>query len=105
MSSTFQSDLGNYDALVIGAGPAGSAAAYTLASRGVRVCLVDKAVFPRDKLCGGLVTHRSINLLSEIFENKLNPDLFTKSHDVIFKMASKTLSSTRSTWPLYFTMR
>lgn len=45
------------DVLVVGAGPAGSAAARILASAGRDVTLVDKAVFPRDKCCGdGLTT-------------------------------------------------
>jgi geranylgeranyl reductase family protein len=40
------------DVLVIGAGPAGAAAAITLASRGIDLVLVDQADFPRDKACG-----------------------------------------------------
>jgi menaquinone-9 beta-reductase len=45
------------DVLVVGAGPAGSAAAITLARAGRSVLLVDKAEFPRDKCCGdGLTT-------------------------------------------------
>jgi len=44
------------DVLVIGAGPAGSAAALTLARAGIDVVLVDQHVFPRDKVCGdGLI--------------------------------------------------
>ena len=44
------------DVLVIGAGPAGSAAALTLARAGVDVVLVDQHAFPRDKVCGdGLI--------------------------------------------------
>jgi geranylgeranyl reductase family protein len=45
-----------YDLLVIGAGPAGSAAARHAAQRGLSVALVDRAEFPRDKTCGdGLI--------------------------------------------------
>ena len=45
------------DVLVVGGGPAGSAAASVLASAGRSVMVVDKAVFPRDKCCGdGLTT-------------------------------------------------
>jgi geranylgeranyl reductase family protein len=45
------------DVLVVGAGPAGSAAASTLARAGRSVMVVDKATFPRDKCCGdGLTT-------------------------------------------------
>jgi geranylgeranyl reductase family protein len=44
------------DVLVIGAGPAGSAAAWQLASRGLDVVLADQHAFPRDKVCGdGLI--------------------------------------------------
>jgi geranylgeranyl reductase family protein len=44
------------DVLVIGAGPAGAAAAWALARAGRRVALVDREAFPRDKTCGdGLI--------------------------------------------------
>jgi geranylgeranyl reductase family protein len=55
--------VSRFDVAVIGAGPAGSVAAYHLASAGARVLLVDKAVFPRDKPCGGGVTGRAARLL------------------------------------------
>lgn len=42
----------SFDIAVIGAGPAGSVTAYAAARRGLRVALVDRAVFPRDKTCG-----------------------------------------------------
>jgi len=44
-----------FDAVVVGAGPAGSIAALVLARSGARVALADKAAFPRDKACGDLV--------------------------------------------------
>ena len=52
-----------YDAIVVGAGPAGSTAAYRLAKTGADVLLLDRARFPRDKPCGGGVTGRAARLL------------------------------------------
>jgi len=45
-----------FDAAVIGAGPAGSSAAIMLARRGYSVALVDRSLFPREKLCGDFVS-------------------------------------------------
>jgi geranylgeranyl reductase family protein len=55
--------MAEFDVAVIGAGPAGSTAAYRLAAAGARTLLVDKATFPRDKPCGGGVTLRAARLL------------------------------------------
>jgi geranylgeranyl reductase family protein len=55
-----------FDVLVVGAGPAGSVAALTLARGGARVALVDKAEFPRDKACGDLVGPRGVQLLDDL---------------------------------------
>lgn len=52
-----------WDCVVIGAGPAGSATALGLARRGVRVLLVDKATFPRPKVCGCCVNPRALEAL------------------------------------------
>jgi geranylgeranyl reductase family protein len=54
-----------FDAIVVGAGPAGSAAAHRLASAGASVLLLDRARFPRDKPCGGGLTGRAVRLLPE----------------------------------------
>jgi geranylgeranyl reductase family protein len=55
--------VASYDVAILGAGPAGSTAAYRLATAGARVLLLDKATFPRDKPCGGGVTGRAERLL------------------------------------------
>jgi geranylgeranyl reductase family protein len=44
-----------FDAVIVGAGPAGSAAAIGLARRGYEVALIDKQYFPREKLCGDFI--------------------------------------------------
>jgi len=51
------------DVIVVGAGPAGSAAAYYSASAGLNVLLLDKAAFPRDKVCGDGLTPRAVKEL------------------------------------------
>jgi geranylgeranyl reductase family protein len=48
------------DVLVVGAGPGGSAAAYHLARHGIDVTLVERAAFPREKVCGDGITPRGV---------------------------------------------
>ncbi|HEY5694100.1 MAG TPA: geranylgeranyl reductase family protein [Gaiellaceae bacterium] len=55
--------MASYDVAILGGGPAGSTAAYRLATAGASVLLLDKATFPRDKPCGGGVTGRAARLL------------------------------------------
>ena len=50
----------SYDAIVVGAGPAGASAAQALAAGGARVLLLEKARLPRYKPCGGGLTARSL---------------------------------------------
>ena len=52
-----------FDAIVVGAGPAGSATAIRLARGGANVLLADRARFPRDKPCGGGLTGRAVREL------------------------------------------
>ena len=51
------------DVLVVGGGPGGAAAAYYLARQGIDVTVVDKAAFPREKVCGDGLTPRSVAAL------------------------------------------
>ncbi|PID53364.1 MAG: FAD-linked oxidoreductase [Micrococcales bacterium] len=54
------------DVLVVGAGPAGSAAAAWAARQGLETTLVDAAVFPRDKTCGDGLTPRAVGELTRL---------------------------------------
>ncbi|GIF05258.1 geranylgeranyl reductase family protein [Actinoplanes siamensis] len=51
------------DVIVVGAGPGGSAAAYHLARHGLRVLLLEKTEFPREKVCGDGLTPRAVRQL------------------------------------------
>jgi len=57
-SASLGSDDSNDEVLVVGAGPAGATAARTLARAGVRVRLLDRSAFPRNKPCGGGISVR-----------------------------------------------
>lgn len=65
-----------YDACIVGAGPAGATCAFYLARAGRRVLLLEKARFPRDKICGDAVCYgafahlREMGVLQEIEEKR-----------------------------------
>jgi geranylgeranyl reductase family protein len=61
-----QVNAARFDAVVVGAGPAGSIAALVLARGGARVALADKAAFPRDKACGDLIGPRGVQVLDDL---------------------------------------
>jgi menaquinone-9 beta-reductase len=94
-----------FDAVVIGGGPAGSAAAHTLATAGRRVCIIDKARFPREKLCGGLVTPRSKSTFEAIFGGTWKDELFNSSRNIEFFADGQFLAPQEAKLPLFFTMR
>jgi len=57
----------NVDILIVGGGPAGSALGYLLQKSGYSCCIVDKCAFPRVKLCGGLLTQKTVSLMNNIY--------------------------------------
>jgi geranylgeranyl reductase family protein len=60
--------VNTYDVIVIGAGPSGSAAGVALARDGFSVVVVDRAEFPRDKPCGGLLSAKCMSLLGKVLD-------------------------------------
>lgn len=63
----------SYDALIVGGGPAGSTCARALVQAGLRVLVMDKRPFPRDKVCAGWITPavvRTLNLDTEDYRRR-----------------------------------
>jgi flavin-dependent dehydrogenase len=70
-------DAGNWvwDAIVLGAGPAGAIAARQLAASGTRTLLVEKKAFPRGKVCGACLNESALRVLESVGLGDLVADL------------------------------
>ncbi|MGH9288019.1 MAG: geranylgeranyl reductase family protein [Acidimicrobiales bacterium] len=66
-----------HDVLVVGGGPAGSAAGFWLAKAGHDVCVLERKAFPRDKTCGDGLTPRAVH---QIREMGLEPAIAARHH-------------------------
>lgn len=94
-----------YDVVVVGGGPAGSAASHTARRHGLSTLLIDKKVFPRDKLCGGLLTPRSKALFERIFAQTWDERLISSSDTIAFSSQGEYLATVSDHQTLYFCMR
>ena len=65
MAGTVVSDA-VYDVAVVGAGPAGAVTAFAAATRGLSVLLLDKATFPRRKVCGCCLNAHALSALAAV---------------------------------------
>ena len=65
-SGSIPKDGSSFDAIVVGGGPGGSAAAAFLAMNGAKVLLLEKAVYPRDKTCGDAVGGKSLKHVEQL---------------------------------------
>jgi menaquinone-9 beta-reductase len=77
-----------FDALVVGAGPAGAAAAITLARAGRSVALCDRARFPRDKTCGDGLTTGALRRLEDLGLEPQSVSSFTTVDELIVRSPS-----------------
>ncbi|HXY83668.1 MAG TPA: NAD(P)/FAD-dependent oxidoreductase [Candidatus Saccharimonadales bacterium] len=86
--------MSQYDLIVVGAGPAGSGTAGTAAKLGLKTLLLEKDRLPRDKLCGGGVTPKVLNLLDfklpdELIERRVKSvRIHTEDHEYRFQKGS-----------------
>jgi len=66
-----------YDVAIIGAGPAGSTLAYRLAQEKLKVILVDKEKFPREKVCAGGLTAKVFKVLPFDIKPVIEKEIFS----------------------------
>ncbi len=71
-----QKSIVNAEVCIVGAGPGGCATALKLSYLGIPCVLIDKAVFPRDKVCGDAISGKVTTLL-----NRLDPEILERFND------------------------
>jgi geranylgeranyl reductase family protein len=81
-----------YDVVIIGGGPAGSTSGYLLSKAGLKVIIIDKARFPRQKLCAGLLTQKTAHLINSLFHETVDSlrkkeivNFESRYHEVFFR--------------------
>ena len=95
----------DFDVVVIGAGPAGSSAAKRACDLGLSVALIDRAVFPRPKLCGALISPRGNKAVKRVFDMEMSPEMFLVSRQVAFKWDGEELNRFDAPYDLTYTYR
>jgi menaquinone-9 beta-reductase len=90
-----------YDAIIIGAGPAGSAAAVTLSKQGHSVLLIDQFTFPREKICGDGLTGNSIRMFNKLgIWDKIEPLVNRSSRAELFHTINSSFTLNVSAYML-----
>ena len=91
--------MNQFDVAVVGAGPAGSSTAITLARRGFQVALLDRAVFPRDKLCGDFLNPINWPVLDQL---NVGPELLSLPHAKVtsFRISAEDGAEAQSQLPV-----
>lgn len=82
-----------YDVVIIGAGPAGAYCAKNLVEKGLKVLILDKKKFPRNKICGGLISSKALKLIQEnCIKNYINKMRPNPVHKIILTCGQKDVS-------------
>lgn len=80
------------DVVIIGGGPAGVSAGTILQRKGYKTCIIDTQFFPREKLCAGVLTVKSLKLIQHIYKNLNFSDMNMKDiHKIEFLYNRKVI--------------
>jgi len=95
-----------FDVIIIGGGPAGAMSGIELQKKGIKTCIIDKSAFPREKLCGGLLTQKSIDLIKKYCPDIKHEDFIVENtHKVNFYHKGQKVTTFKTDIPYLFTER
>jgi len=101
----------DHDVIIVGGGPGGATAGYLLKKMGFDVIIIEKEIFPRQKLCGGLVSLKTVDLLYQIYGETI-PSLrrqgifnYLCDHHEIYYKFERYITQNLSPIPFFFVER
>ena len=84
-----------FQVAIVGAGPAGATLSMLLSRKKIKHIIIDKATFPRDKICGDALTLEGLRALREIdedlFQEFINQPWVTPSRELLVKRGDQEL--------------
>src|SRR5665811_317720 len=90
----------NFDVIISGCGPAGSILGYLLAQNNISTLILEKAIFPRKKICAGGIQHRTLKLIpydvSKVIEKTI--------YGIYFSLANTDIIHKKSDSPIMYTV-
>jgi geranylgeranyl reductase family protein len=89
--------MDKFDIVVVGGGPAGSTLAHALSGSGLSIAIMDKAIFPRQKVCAGWVTPAVMQELDIDLEHYASDNVLQPIHG--FRISQLGQKQVRSTYP------
>jgi len=95
-----------FDVIIIGGGPSGALCGIELQKKGIKTCIIDQSSFPRDKVCGGLLTQKSVDLIEKYLAD-LNPSeyIIDKTKVINFFYENQKITSFHTNQTFYYTER
>ncbi len=87
----------DYDAIIVGAGPAGASCAKILTENGINTLIIEKKIFPRYKACGGLISERAMNFINNNF-GQIPETIFCKDRFVKCRLSKNGMGYISLPW-------
>lgn len=98
--------LQQYDVLIVGGGPAGSSMAWALKDSGLKIAILDKQQFPRDKICAGWVTPEVMQALDIDLDAYAQQNILQAIHAFsVARIGQTAVTTQRTSQPLSYSIR